>query len=102
MRWLIFLSRVAFLCGIMVILALSLLFKSWNHNETVSSTVITAGYALGLVMIPLINVLYLISWAAGKKPGTVVPRWLILFNVVCLLLIFAYIFCINDPYYHQA
>ncbi|ANH80759.1 hypothetical protein A8C56_06995 [Niabella ginsenosidivorans] len=102
MRWLIFLSKVAFLCGVTVILALSLLFYEWNKGETVSSSIITSGYVLGLVMIPLINVIYLICWAAGKKPGAIVPKWIIIFNILCLLLIFVYIFFINDPYYHQA
>ncbi|MBZ4191090.1 hypothetical protein [Niabella beijingensis] len=101
MRWLIFLSRVAFICGIMVILAFTLLFVEWNKGETVSSTIITSGYALGLVFIPLINLIYLVCWITGKKPGSVVPRWLLLFNIACLFLIFAYIFYINDPYYHQ-
>ncbi|WP_300599525.1 hypothetical protein [Niabella sp.] len=94
MRWLIFLSRVAFLCGIMVILALSLLYNEWNKGETISSAIITSGYVLGMIVIPLINLIYLICWIAGKKPGTIVPRWLILFNVASLLLIFVYIFLI--------
>ncbi|MBO9593649.1 MAG: hypothetical protein J7599_12145 [Niabella sp.] len=101
MRWLIFLSRVAFLCGVMVILALSLLFNEWNKGETVSSTIITSGYALGMVILPLVNLIYLICWIAGKKPGAIVPRWLIVFNIACLLLIFVYIFFVNDPYYYQ-
>lgn len=101
MGWLKFLSRVAFICGILVILAFSLLFVDWNQGETLSSSIITSGYALGLVMIPLVNFLYLLLWILGKKPGSQVPKWLIIFNVICLLLIFAYIFFINDPYYHQ-
>ncbi|MGJ7031693.1 hypothetical protein [Niabella hirudinis] len=101
MRWLIFLSKVAFLCGVTVILAFSLLFNEWNKGETVSSSIITSGYALGLILIPLINIIYLICWITGKKPGSIVPRWLIFFNIICLLLIFAYTFYINDPYYHQ-
>ena len=101
MRWLIFLSRVAFLCGVMVLLALSLLFYEWNHGETITSSIITSGYALGLIIIPLVNLIYFICWILGKKPGTIVPKWLIIFNVTCMLLIFVYIFFVNDSYYYQ-
>lgn len=91
MRWLIFLSRVAFLCGVMVILAFTLLFYEWNKGETISSSIITSGYVLGLLLIPLVNLIYLICWIAGKKPGAFVPKWLIAFNITCLLFIAAYI-----------
>lgn len=91
MRWLIFLSKVAFLCGVMVIIAFSLLFNNWNRSETISSGIILSGYVLGLLLLPLVNLIYFICWMLGKKPGKIVPKWLIVFNFLSLLTIFAYI-----------
>lgn len=99
MRWLLFLSRVAFLSGIMLVLAFSLLIFNWNKDETISSVIITAGYGLAFIMIPLINLLYLILVIAGKKIPQIVPRWLIIFNVCCLLILISYILYLNGYFY---
>lgn len=90
MRWLLFLSRVAFLGGIMLILALSLLLYNWNRDEPVSSSIITTGYGFGMIIVPLVNLLYLVMVIAGKKIARLVPRWLVIFNILCLLILIMY------------
>jgi len=95
MRWLIFLSRVAFLSGVWLILSFSLLFFNWNNDEPISSTIIMAGYGLGLFIIPITNLIYLILTVLGKRIGRYVSRWLILFNVFCLLVLIIYILVIT-------
>ena len=95
MRWLLFLSRVAFLSGIMLILAFSLLIFNWNRDEPISSTIITAGYGLGLIIVPLVNLAYFILVLAGRRITQDVPRWLIIFNVFCLLVLILYILVAN-------
>lgn len=101
MRWLIFLSRVAFLCGIVMLLAFSLLFRNWNRDEALSSSMIMAGYSLGLIMIPVVNLLYLVLALLGKRPGRIVPGWLIAINILFFIILCSFIFYFNDPYYNQ-
>jgi hypothetical protein len=100
MRWLIFLSRVAFICGVFMLLAFSLLFTSVNKAETISSTIIMAGYGLAMVILPLTGFFYLIFTITGKKPAQYVPRWLMLANIFLLFIFLLFTFYINDPYYH--
>jgi len=101
MRWLLFLSRAAFMCGVFMLLAFSLLFVTWHNEETVSSTIIMAGYGLAMVLLPLIAFLYLVFAITSSKKLAAVPRWLIFSNIVLLIIFLIFTFYINDPYYHQ-
>lgn len=102
MRWLLFLSRVAFISGICILTWLVLAMLRTENNELFSSTVITIGYVLGAVMLPLVNICYLVLRVAGKKQVlATVPRWLIIANMLFLFILLYYIFYLNDPYYHQ-
>jgi len=98
MRWLLFLSRLAFICGIFFMLTLSLLVKDWIEDETMVSTIITIGFFMGMIIVPVTLLCYLVLWLAGKKPGTLVPRWLIAGNVFVFLILLGYIFYINYLY----
>ena len=101
MRWLIFLSRVSFLCGLFMLMAFLLLFTSWSENEGFASTVIMAGYGLAMILLPLTSLFYLILTITGRKPGQLVPRWLMASNIIMLLIFLIFTFYFNDPYYHQ-
>ena len=95
MRWLLFLSRVAFICGLFFVLSLSLLVKDWVRDESLVSTIITIGFFLGMIIVPITVFCYLVLWIARKKPAAIVPQWLIIGNIFVLLLLIAYIFYIN-------
>jgi hypothetical protein len=95
MRWLLFLSRLAFICGFFFLLSLSLLIWDWIKDESLVSTIITIGYFMGLVILPLTLLCYFFLWIFGKKPGTVVPRWLIAGNILMMLILAGYIVYIN-------
>jgi glucan phosphoethanolaminetransferase (alkaline phosphatase superfamily) len=102
MRWLLFLSRLAFICGIFFLLSLSLQVRgieNWAKDETLISNIITIGVFMGLVIVPVANISYLVVWIARKKSG--VKRWLIIANILFLFVMLFYIFYLNDPYYHQ-
>ncbi len=99
MRWLIFLSKVAFLSGLVMLAAFSLLFVNWNQGEVVSSSIFTAGYALAIILIPVVNLLYFLFWIIRRK--TKVPAWLVFINFLFLMVLALYIFFLNDPYYFQ-
>lgn len=101
MRWLLFLSRVAFLAGIFVLLSFSVLIWDWTGQESISSSIIFAGYTLGLVIIPLTCLIYLLVLMIKRKLAEYVPVWLVASNLVFLFLLMIHIFYVNDPYYHQ-
>ncbi len=101
MRWLLFLSRVSFICGIFFVLTLSILIRDWVREEAITSSFILVGYVLGLIFVPLTNISYLGVLLVRRKVADVVPRWLIGANIFFLLLLLFFIFYWNDPYYHQ-
>lgn len=102
MRWLLFLSRLAFICGIFFLLALSLQVRGiedWAKDDTLASNIITIGVFMGLIIVPVTNIAYLVVLASRKRTG--VARWLRIANVIFLFVMIFYIFYLNDPYYHQ-
>ncbi len=101
MRWLLFLSRVAFICGIFFILSVSLLFWDWVQDEALISTIITLGYIMGMVLVPAVNLCYLIVLMIKKRIGVYVPVWLVMANILFLFILLFYILNLNDLRYHQ-
>ncbi|MEO7922244.1 MAG: hypothetical protein ABIR30_01055 [Chitinophagaceae bacterium] len=101
MRWLLFLSRLAFISGICIVVWLVLAMIKKENDELFSSTVIIIGYLMGGILLPVTNGCYLVLFLARKKIGSVVPRWLIVANIIFLFVLIYYIFYLNDPYYHQ-
>ncbi len=98
MRWLLFLSRLAFICGIFFLLTLSLLIWDWVKDESLVSTIITIGFFMGMIIVPVTLICYLVLWLARKKPAMIVPRWLIIANILVLLILLGYIYYINYLY----
>jgi hypothetical protein len=94
MRWLLFLSRLAFICGIFFLLTVSLQINNWSQDETITQTIIFIGYVFGLLMVPIINICYLVVLMV-KKTLWPVPLWLSLCNLLFLILQFIYIFYLN-------
>lgn len=101
MRWLLFLSRLAFICGLFFLLSISLLIKDWTPDQNISSTIIIIGYLIGLIVVPITNLCYLGVLIIKRKLNVYVPAWLVTANVFFLLILIVYIFYFNDPYYHQ-
>ena len=101
MRWLLFLSRLAFICGFAFLLSFLGLFFKWIENQQLLSTLIIIGFVIGMIVLPLSLIAYVALLVAGKSPGAFVPRWLLIANVLFLIVLLTYIFFINDPYYNQ-
>lgn len=97
MRWLLFLSRLAFICGIFFLLSLSLLIREWTRDTDLAGTIITIGYFMGMIIVPVTLLCYLFLWLFKKKPASVVPSWLIVANIIFLLVMLIYIYCANNP-----
>lgn len=101
MRWLLFLSRVAFIFGIFFLLELVRQIRDFTERDAITSSIITVAFMLGLVVVPIVNTCYLVVLFVKRKLTEYVPLWLVLSNLFFLLLLIFYIFYLNDPYYNQ-
>lgn len=101
MRWLLFLSRLAFITGIFFLLSVSLLIRDWAKDDAITSTIITIGYVMGLLLVPVVNLCYLVVLFVKRRIGVFVPIWLVVANILFLFILIFYIFYLNDPHYHQ-
>jgi hypothetical protein len=97
MRWLLFLSRLAFICNICFLLAFSLKVTRWIPDHDLESTVVIIGFFLVVFFNPLVNFLYLFLFIIRKKFWRTVPSWLIMANVLFLVMQIFYILYLNDP-----
>ncbi|MFM2138315.1 MAG: hypothetical protein RJA57_622 [Bacteroidota bacterium] len=98
MRWLLFLFRLSLICGLFFLLALSLLVWDWIADDSLVSTIVTIGYFMGMLLVPITLLLYAALSLAGRRPGMVVPRWLLFAVVLVLLTLAAYILYVNQVY----
>jgi hypothetical protein len=100
MRWVLFLSRVAFICNLFFLIAAFLQWTLFIQDETAVSTIVIMGYFLAVfVFNPLVNVIYLILWIK-KKLLQVMPKWLVLANFIFLLLQIFFILLLNDTFHY--
>ncbi len=99
MRWLLFLSRVAFICNLLFLVSFSLLISKWLKSEEISSTIIIVGYVLSIVFNPIVNLSYLILFWVKKSHLSIVPAWLIVMNILFLILQLVYLLLLNISNY---
>lgn len=100
MRWLLFLSRIAFVCNLFSIFAILLMWRDIIQNQVAVSTIIIIGYFLAIVFNPIVNVCYIIMLILKKPLFKTVPKWLVLVNFIFLLLQLQYILFLNDTLHH--
>ena len=96
MRWLFFLSRVAFICNICFLIGFTLKISNWVHNQDLAGTVVIIGFFLVVLFNPLVNLCYLVLFLFRKKFWQVVPVWLITANILFLVMQIFYILYLND------
>lgn len=95
MRWLLFLSRLAFICGCCFLITLGFAMLKNENQEPVSSTIIIIGYAMGVIVVPLTNLIYLLVVFSKRKLRQLVPVWLSVANFLFLLVLAFYILHLN-------
>lgn len=93
MRWLLFLSRLAFICGLFFLLTFSIEMKDWIGVQSINSTVFIIGL-LGAFIIPLVNLCYLVVLVIRKNLSAV-PLWLSLSNLLFLILQLIFVIYLN-------
>lgn len=98
---LLFLSRLAFICGLFFILSISLLIRDWAQDQALVSTIIIIGTVMGVIIVPLVNICYLIVLFWKRDLKSIVPVWLITANILFLLILGLYIYLNGQSNYPQ-
>jgi uncharacterized BrkB/YihY/UPF0761 family membrane protein len=96
MNWLRFLSRLAFICNVMFLLAVALRFRSFVTDPDTVSTLGVIGYFLVFLLNPIVNLCYLGVLIVKRRLRPYVALWLAIANFCFLLLQVTYIFYLND------
>jgi len=102
MRWLLFLSRLAFISGFCFLLSISLLIKEWAKDQDLVATIITIGTFMGMILVPVTLFCYLIVIFSKKKLNTIVPLWLVICNILWMFLYLFYLVFLNGQHNPQA
>jgi hypothetical protein len=95
-KWLLFFSRVAFLCNICFLIAFSVQMTDWIRNEDISSMIALVGYVMGFIINPLLVLCYVIVFLFSRKRLKTVPSWLLTANILFLVIQILYILYLND------
>jgi len=80
-----FLSRVAFLCNVCLVLAWLLRYLPAIEYGTVVSTIIVAGLVLSFIVNGLVNILYAWLLVRRRPLRQYVPVWLAVVNFLFLI-----------------
>lgn len=99
MRWLLFLSRVAFVCNLLFLLAFTLSVTKWLKNEDISSAIIISGFVLSVLFNPMVNVCYLVIFWVKRKFLAEIPAWIIVMNILFLILQLVFVLMLNISNY---
>ena len=95
MRWLLFLSRLAFICNVFFLLAFSLQISNWVKDQDLTSYFVIIGYVMGFVLNPLTNLCYFFMGIIARKKLSIVPAWLITANILFLVIDAFYLLYLN-------
>jgi uncharacterized BrkB/YihY/UPF0761 family membrane protein len=95
-KWLLFLSRVAFICNLFFVIAFSVQLTDWIKNEDITSMIALIGYVMGFIINPFLVLCYFILFLVSRKKLQVVRAWLLTANILFLVIQILYILYLND------
>ena len=95
MRWLLFLTRLAFICNLFFLLAVSLQLSRWFQNQDAEALVIIIGYFMAALVNPVANICVLFLLLQDRIKLAAVPRWLLFSNGLFLILQIIYLIHLN-------
>jgi hypothetical protein len=99
MRWLLFLARVAFICNVLFLLCLIILFtKDFIHSEFFKSIIIVLGWFLSFPVNFTVNTTEIVLLLSRKPSQT--PNWLRIFNFIVFILQIIIFFFVHHDTFH--
>ena len=95
MRWLLFLSKLAFICNLAFLVSFVLKATNWLDNQDIKAYIIIIGWVLSAIFNPVVVFIYLILFWVKRKNLAVVPVWLIVMNILFLFLQLVFLLLMN-------
>jgi len=95
MRWLLFLSKLAFICNLLFIPAFMLQIRNFISDQNLSSYIIIIGFVLAILFNPIANLCYITLYFINKKTLSIVPGWLVVVNILFLFLQVIFLLLMN-------
>jgi hypothetical protein len=95
MRWLLFLSKLAFICNLAFLLSFLLRITNWLSNRDIHAYIIIIGWVLSVLFNPFTVLCYLLFFLLKRKYILAVPGWLIVVNVFFLFLQLVFLLLMN-------
>jgi len=80
-----FLSRVAIICNVCLLLALVMRYYSFVSSRDLQSTILVAGLVLSVVINGIVNIIYAVLLIKKSNLGMQVPIWLATINFLFLI-----------------
>lgn len=99
MRWLLFLSKLAFICNLLFIPAFILQIRNFIPDQNFSSYIIIIGFVFSILFNPMTNLCYIVTYFINKKLLATIPGWLIVVNILFLFLQVVYLLLMNVDKY---
>ena len=95
MRWLLFLSKLAFICNLAFLVSFIFRVTNWLTNHDIEAYIIIIGWVLSAVFNPIVVFIYLIVFWINRKRLSIVPVWLIVMNILFLFLQLIFLLLMN-------
>jgi hypothetical protein len=95
MRWLLFLSKLAFICNLAFLVSFIFRVTNWLTNHDIEAYIIIIGWVLSAVFNPIVVFIYLIVFWINRKKLSIVPVWLIVMNILFLFLQLVFLLLMN-------
>jgi len=95
MRWLLFLSKLAFICNLAFLVSFIFRVTNWLTNHDIEAYIIIIGWVLSAVFNPIVVFIYLIVFWINRKKLSIVPVWLIVMNILFLFLQLIFLLLMN-------
>jgi len=95
MRWLLFLSKLAFICNLAFLVSFVFKATNWLSNHDIKAYIIIIGWVLSAIFNPVVVFIYLILFWVKRKPLAVVPVWMIVMNILFLFLQLVFLLLMN-------
>ena len=95
MRWLLFLSKLAFICNVLFLIAFCFRLGNWVQWHDLISIIIIIGWVLVFLFNPLVNLCYLILFITKRKALAIVPVWLKTSNIFFLIIELIFVAFLN-------
>jgi len=95
MRWLLFLSKLAFICNLAFLVSFVFKVTNWLSNHDIKAYIIIIGWVLGGIFNPIVVFIYLIVFWIKRKKLAIVPVWLIVMNILFLFLQLIFLLLMN-------